>query len=111
MTISNFTPTLKRLGLFILISIIFGVFKSEFIISYVPFELRPITRLSSYLSVVTGSMFSYITLLLLLTASFSMLYLTSLKTCITTFQNAIKWFIYCLIINEVFKILSAYLLS
>jgi hypothetical protein len=98
---------LKETTIYLIIYLVFtvicGTIKTEIILSFVEKDVLSITRLSSYVTVITSILAVITYFIALMGASYFILWLLGSKPEYNVYSQAIKWFILFYVINELIK--------
>lgn len=99
--------TLKQIFYLLIIGILFGVLKVEFFITFIDPELTERTRIISYITLGLSSIFFYFVIILAVLSSFITIDMLKIGSHfeINNFYRSINYFIWFLMINELWKFL------
>ncbi|WP_336127268.1 hypothetical protein [Mesoflavibacter sp. CH_XMU1422-2] len=99
--------TLKQILYLLFIGILFGILKVEFFITFIDSELTERTRIISYITLGLSSIFFYFVIILAVLSSYFTIDMLKLGSHfkINNFYKSINYFIWALMINELWKFL------
>jgi hypothetical protein len=101
---------IQLLILYIIISIIFGIAKTEMLLDYVPANSIKLARLSSYISLLITSFVSGLTILLVFAAQYFLLNIIYPDFNTEDYSLAFGTFIFIFCLHEIFRVVYFYVI-
>lgn len=93
----------KVLLIFVVVGTIFGVFKIELVLRFVDFRAVRFLRLTSELTLFVSTIFSFITLAIIILAGFFTLVLAKSDTTPGPYSESVVWLVWMYSLNEIAK--------
>jgi len=94
---------LKVLMIFIVVAIIFGIFKIELVLRFIDFRVIPFARLTSYLTLLITTILSFITLSVCIYGGYLTLVLTQSDITPGPYSESVIWLVWMYSLNEIAK--------